>query len=176
MNYTYKPDEIVTAEAAVFTEYDTFFGNRGYLWSRSIPLLKKYIVLGSGADTFSIVFPQDDYVVRTNAGYQDQLITKPHSMYLQYGIQYGMAALICFMVMAVMYGVQSLKLCWKADFKDKYSCLALGIFLGVLGYGIMGISNDSCVALAPIAWAMLGFGFAVNAIVKEKQEKETEES
>ena len=38
----------------------------------------------------------------------------------------------------------------------------------------MGIANDSCVALAPIAWAMLGLGFAVNVIVKEKQEADAE--
>lgn len=176
MNYTYKADEIVTAESAIFTDYDTFFGNRGYLWSRSIPLLKDHIILGSGADTYSIVFPQDDYVGRTNGGYQDQLITKPHSMYLQFGIQYGVAALICFIAVAVIYAVQALKLCWKADFKDVYSCLCLGVLLGVIGYGIMGISNDSCVALAPIAWAMLGLGFAVNALVKEEMSKAEEQA
>ena len=174
MNYTYKADEIVNAEAAIFTDYDTFFGNRGYLWSRSIPLLKDYIILGSGADTFSIVFPQDDYVGRTNGGYQDQLITKPHSMYLQFGIQYGVVALLCFLAVLAIYVVQTLKICWKAEFKDVYSCLALGLLLGIIGYGIMGIANDSCVALAPIAWAILGLGFAVNAIVKEKQEAEEE--
>ena len=174
MNYTYKADEIVNAEAAIFTDYDTFFGGRGYLWSRSIPLLKDYIILGSGADTFSIVFPQDDYVGRTNGGYQDQLITKPHSMYLQFGIQYGVVALLCFLAVLAIYVVQTLKICWKAEFKDVYSCLALGLLLGIIGYGIMGIANDSCVALAPIAWAILGLGFAVNAIVKEKQEAEEE--
>lgn len=175
MNFAYRVDEIEPAEAAIFTDYDTFFGNRGYLWSRSIPLLKDYLLLGSGADTFVIAFPQDDYIGRTNGGYQDQIITKPHSMYLQFGIQYGVAALLCFLAVAVMYVLQTLKLCWKADFKDVNSCLALGLMLGIMGYGIMGISNDSCVALAPIAWAMLGLGFAVNVIVKEKQDSEEKE-
>lgn len=175
MNYTYKADEIVNAEAAIFTDYDTFFGGRGYLWSRSIPLLKDYLILGSGADTFSVVFPQNDYIGRTNGGYQDQLITKPHSMYLQFGIQYGVLALICFLAAAVMYVAQTAKLCWKAEFKDVHSCLSLGLMLGIIGYGIMGISNDSCVALAPIAWAMLGLGFAVNLIVREEQSKQEQQ-
>ncbi len=168
MNYSYRADKIEKAEAAVFTDYDNFFSNRGYLWSRSIPLLKENIMLGTGADTYSIVFPQNDYVARTNAGYQDQLITKPHSLYLQFGIQYGVVALLCFIAAAVMYIVQTLKICWKSEFKDTYSCLSLGILLGILGYGIMGISNDSCVALSPLAWAMLGLGFAVNIIVKKE--------
>lgn len=165
-NYTYKPDDIEKAESALFTDNDRLFSGRGYLWSRSIPLLKDYILLGSGADTFSIALPQNDYVARTNAGYQEQLITKPHSLYLQMGIQYGVVALLCFLATAGIYVIQTIRLCWKADFKDKYSCLALGILMGVMGYGIMGISNDSCVALAPLAWAILGFGFAVNKLVK----------
>ncbi len=171
MNYTYKVDEIVKAESAIFTDYDKFFSNRGYLWSRSLPLLKQNIILGTGADTFSIVFPQNDYVARTNAGYQDQLITKPHSLYLQFGIQYGVVALICFIAVAVIYAVQAFKICWKSEFKDVHSCLCLGVLLGILGYGIMGISNDSCVALSPLAWAMLGFGFAINMLVKEEAEE-----
>lgn len=167
MNYAYRPDQIVKADAALFTKYDTFVGNRGYLWSRSIPLLKDNIILGTGADTFPVVFPHNDYVAKINAGYQDQLVTKPHSLYLQMGIQYGVVALLCYLVMMAMYVVQSIVICWKADFRNLYSCCALGIFLGILGYGIMGISNDSCVALAPMAWLLLGVGFAVNKIVKE---------
>ena len=39
--------------------------------------------------------------------------------------------------------------------------------LGVLGYLIAGISNDSCVAIAPLFWALLGIGFSVNQINKK---------
>ena len=169
INYTFRPDEVERAETAVFTNTDRLFSNRGYLWSRTIPLLKKYIVLGSGADTYSLVFPQCDYIARSNAGYQNQLITKPHSLYLQMAVQYGVVALLCFFAVAGIYAVQTIKLCWKADFKDKYSCLALGLLMGIAGYGIMGISNDSCVALAPLAWVILGLGFAVNKLVKVEE-------
>lgn len=174
MNWAYRADEIIKAEAALFGNTDRLFTGRGYLWSRSIPLLKKYILLGSGADTFILAFPQQDYVARTNAGYQDQIITKPHSMYLQMGVQYGVVALICFLILAIMYAVQAIRLCWKADFKDVYSCLALGMLMGITGYGILGISNDSCVALAPMAWVLLGVGFAVNQIVKQDMENDKE--
>ena len=39
--------------------------------------------------------------------------------------------------------------------------------LGVIGYLIAGISNDSCVTIAPIFWVLLGIGFAVNRINRE---------
>jgi len=165
MNYIYKPDTIVTAEAGVFQNYDSLYSGRGYIWSRTIPLLKYHLLLGSGADTFTLEFPQNDYVGKNNAGYDNLVITKPHNIYLQIGVQYGMIALIAFCTMAGIYVLQSLKLCMRSNFDDLYSCLALGNFLGITGYGIMGISNDSCVALAPIAWLLLGLGFAVNKIL-----------
>jgi len=167
VNYAYRTDDMITAEAAVFEDADRLFSGRGYIWARTIPLLKEHILLGSGADTYSIEFPQNDYIARTNAGYQNILITKPHSMYLQYGVQYGVLALICFLTLAIMYVIQTVRVCWKSDFSDKYSCMALGIMMGITGYGIMGIANDSCVALAPLVWALLGLGFAVNRLVKQ---------
>ena len=74
----------------------------------------------------------------------------------------------------MIYVIQAVKVCWKSDFKDKYSCLTLGLLMGIIGYGIMGISNDSCVALAPMAWVMLGLGFAVNYLMKQSSTEEIE--
>ncbi len=171
LNFAYRADEIIKAEAALFANTDRLFTGRGYLWSRTIPLLKNSILLGTGADSYVLAFPQNDYVARINAGYQDSIITKPHCMYLQMGVQYGVVALLCFLALAVMYAVQTIKLCWRVNFKDLYSCLALGMLMGITGYGIMGISNDSCVALSPMAWVLLGVGFAVNQVVRQDLEE-----
>ncbi|MBE5949414.1 MAG: O-antigen ligase family protein [Lachnospiraceae bacterium] len=169
VNNIFKPDTIVHAESAVFTKYDRLFSGRGYIWSRSIPLLKGSIILGSGADTFGVVFPHNDYIARTNAGYQNLFTTKPHCMYLQSAIQYGIPALICYLTFVIMYILQTFKLCWKTSFKDSHSCFALGIMLGIIGYCIMGISNDSCVAVTPVAWTILGIGYALNHIIKKEK-------
>jgi len=170
LNYNLMPDTIQRAESALFTNYDRLFSGRGYLWSRTIPLLKDTIIFGTGADTFTIVFPQNDYVARANAGYAYSLITKPHSMYLQSAVQYGVAALICYLIVIVIYLLQTFILCWKSNFKTRCSYLAFGISLGIIGYCISGISNDSCVALAPMAWVLLGIGFATNKILSQTKE------
>lgn len=169
VNNLFKIDPIVTAPSAIFTNYDRLFSGRGYIWSRSIPLLKNSLILGTGADSFCFVFPHNDYIARTNAGYQNKLTTRPHNIYLQAGIQYGVPALICYLFFILMYIVQTFKLCWKADYKNSYYCLALGILLGVLGYLIMGLTNDSCVAVAPVAWLILGLGYALNYILKKEK-------
>jgi len=163
-----KLDEIHDAESAIFTDHESFASGRGYIWSRTIPLMKKTLILGTGADTFTIAFPQDDYIGKFNAGYNSLLITKPHNMYLQIGVQHGVLALICFLAVCMIYFIQSCKLYWKADMSDSKQMLGTGIMLGVIGYLISGLANDSCVALAPLFWAFLGIGFAINKMNKEK--------
>lgn len=170
VNNVFKADTIVPAKSAIFTDYDKLFSGRGYIWSRSIPLLKNSLILGTGADTFGLVYPHNDYVARTNAGYQTLLTTRAHCYYLQAGIQYGIPALICYLVFVAIYILQAMKICWKSDFKDPYSCLALGILAGIIGYCIMCISNDSCVAVSPIAWTFLGIGYALNYILKKEKQ------
>lgn len=159
--------EPIKAPAVIFDKYDSFASNRGYLWSRSIPLLRNSIILGTGADTFSLVFPHNDLPGRINAGYYTALVTKPHNLYLQIGVQHGVLALLCFLAVCLIYIAQSFRLYFKSDFSDKNHWLGAGIMLGVIGYLIAGISNDSCIAIAPIFWALLGIGFAVNRINRE---------
>src|SRR5690606_8579420 len=93
MNNYGRPDKIITAPHALFSGYEGYASGRGYIWSRTLPLLKKHIILGSGADTYMIAFPQQDYVGLSNYGYGDQLVTKPHNLYLQVGVQTGLLSL-----------------------------------------------------------------------------------
>lgn len=157
-----KVDVIGKPETAVFTDYCSFASGRGYIWSRTIPLLKDSILLGTGADSYTVVFPQNDYIGRSNAGYASQILTKPHNLYLQIGVQHGVLALICFLAVCVMYLLQSFRLYLKADLSDGRNLFGIGIMMGILGYLFAGLSNDSCVALAPLFWVMIGIGFAVN--------------
>ncbi len=157
----------VKAPAALFGDYDNFASNRGYLWSRTIPLLRHSLILGTGADTFSLVFPHNDLPGRVNAGYYTALVTKPHNLYLQIGVQHGVLALLCFLAVCVIYLVQSFPLYWHAKFTDEFSWFGAGIMFGIIGYLVAGLSNDSCVATAPIFWILLGAGFSVNRINKE---------
>ena len=62
-------DEVKIAPGAIFTSHESFASSRGYIWSRTIPLLKETLFIGTGADTFVIAFPQDDYIGKINSGY-----------------------------------------------------------------------------------------------------------
>lgn len=162
INNNGKPDKIVNADSALFTGYDNLATGRGYIWSRTIPLLKNYLLLGSGADTFSMAFPQQDYVGMYNAGFDGQLITRPHNMYLQLGVQSGVLSLIALLVFYGMYFISSLRLYIKGTFDNYFSRAGVSIFIGTIAYMIAGITNDSTITVAPVFWVLIGIGIAVN--------------
>lgn len=168
INAALKEDKIVQAESSLFTGYESFASGRGYIWSRTIPLLKDYLILGSGADSFSLVFPQNDYLGKFNAGYNTLIVTRPHNMYLQIGVQQGMLSLVIFLLVCAIYLLQSIKLYWKINLNNRTAIFGVGIMLGIFGYLISGIANDSTVAVAPLFWALLGIGFAVNRMCQKR--------
>ncbi|MCR5205914.1 MAG: O-antigen ligase family protein [Lachnospiraceae bacterium] len=146
--------------------YSKAFSNRGFIWSRTIPLLKDNLILGTGPDTFILAFPNDDYVAMSNGGYSTEYITKPHNMYLQIAVQTGVLSLICFLVFYFWYFITSVRLYRKSD-KSKYlPMVGIGILCGTFGYMVVGIINDSMVVIAPIFWAMIGIGLAINHMIK----------
>lgn len=146
-----KIDTIEAADTAISTRYDRVLGSRGYIWNRVLPSLKKYILKGSGPDTFAMTFPQNDYVGRINAAkvIYEGIITKPHSSYVQTAVQTGILSLLCLLA---FYGATLRKLLKK---KGKiWKALALC----AAGYFIMGLVNDSMVVTAPVFWVLLGMG------------------
>lgn len=159
------------APSALFTGRESIATGRGYIWSRTIPLLKNYILLGSGADTFSIVFPNNDYLGMYNNGYYMQTITKPHNLYLQIGVQTGVISLIAFLGFYMVYFVSSLLLYTKCKLDSYNSKIGLGIFAGSFGYMIAGIINDSMITVAPVFWVLIGVGISINMQLKNKKYK-----
>ena len=76
---------------------------RIYIWSRTPANLKKYIVAGSGPDTFAEVFPQNDYVGKAiYANNPARVIEKPHNDYLMQWVQNGFLALVAMIAFYVL--------------------------------------------------------------------------
>lgn len=168
LNANGKFDKIDSTDSYFFRGYEKFASGRGYIWSRTIPLLKDNIILGSGADSFVFAFPQQDYVNLYNYGFDNQIITRPHNLYLQMGIQTGLLSLISFLLFYIIYFVFSIKLYWKADFKDYHYKAGVSIFIGTVSYMIAGISNDSTITVAPVFWVLIGIGTAINCKLMSK--------
>lgn len=162
MNQYGKIDEIKNAPA-VLKGYERILSSRGYIWGRTIPLLTGTVLCGSGPDTFIMKFPQTDYVMKANTAlsmYQ-QLPTKAHSMYLQSALQTGIISVICLLGFFLHYMVTALRN-RKTETNKEKSIFRTGILLSVMGFLIMGLTNDSNLAVSPMFWCILGMGIAMD--------------
>lgn len=164
LNQYGKEDEIRNAKAVLWG-HERAFSGRGYIWGRTIPLISKHLLWGSGPDTFAAEFPQTDYVMKANTSlsmYQ-QLPTRAHSMYLQSALQTGVISAICLIIFWLRYLITYVKKSRKPSGQQSDAVLELGIFLGILGFLLMGIMNDSNLATAPVFWCLMGTGIAIKA-------------
>ena len=111
-------------------------------------------------------FPNNDYVNSAYVGFLNQIVTKPHSLYLQIGVQTGAISMIAFIVFFLMYFVRSIMLYWKHPLDTLLSKLGIGIAAGTLGYMVSGLTNDSTITYAPVFWGFMGVGIALNRLVR----------
>lgn len=146
-----------------FSNQLKFGSGRGLIWSRSLPLIKNHIFVGSGPDTYIFEFPQNDYAAKYNADWPIyNIVDKPHNMYLQIAINTGLISLISILALFIGYIIWSFRLYWKSEFEDFTSIVGVGIFLGICGFLTAALVNDSTVSVAPMFWGLLGMGIAIN--------------
>lgn len=157
------------AEALGFENRERFGSGRGYIWSRTFPLLKETVWLGKGPDTFSMDFPQDDFVAKlNNFGKTNVLVDKPHNYYLQIAHGTGLFSLLTTLSLFVIYFVESFKIYFCKVTDSNIRVLGKIIVCSVMGYLVSAIFNDSVVYIAPYFWILLGSGFAINRMNKDK--------
>lgn len=164
-----KEDQLVdNIEKGLFQNQESFATHRGYIWSRTFPLLKKYIFLGSGADTFTLVFPQNDYLGKSHNNFHNTIITKPHNLYLQIAVQTGVLSMFAVLAFYFLYFIAGIKLYWKNNFESYFSKVGAAVFIGTIGYMVSSVFNDSTITVAPVFWVLMGIGFAMNHQVKKE--------
>ena len=129
--------------------------------------MKHYLLLGSGADSFALVFPQSDYVSAYQGGYENMLITKPHCIYLQAAVQTGVLSLLLLLAFYLWYAADCLKLYFLKQIPDDRTAFAVAIFSATTGFLVLSLINDSTICVTPVFCALLGIGLALNRINRE---------
>lgn len=151
-----------------------FGSGRGYIWSRSIPMMKDTLIIGHGADTYCIYFPQEDYAGKYNSGtfttVKDIVIDKPHDMYLGMIIGTGGISMLALLALWGIYLIQSLMLYIKASYDRFITFTGSGIFLGICGFLVSAFVNDSSVSVMPMFYGLLGTGIAINSMLKRQSD------
>lgn len=149
----------ISSEDALGTAAYGLAAYRGFVWSKSIPLLKKTLVIGAGPDQFIRLFPNNDYASKYISRQEHTIYNKPHSWYLQMGIETGVISMLsmCFFLMLLVIQI------WKksvVDTKKANPAVSVSIkllfIIAVLAYLITACFNDSMLVTAPLFWIILG--------------------
>ena len=165
--------EYVEAPYIGFEGKEKLGSARGYIWSRSLPMLFDHMLIGTGPDTYFAEFPQGDYLAKLYAYDTAQmLVDKPHNLYLQIGIQQGGIALLAFLAMMGAYLVESFRLYALRKDYSAQEAVGAALALSIIGYLGAGFFNDSIVSVAPIFWALFGVGIACNYLNKKQRNAE----
>jgi hypothetical protein len=152
---------------------DQFFGSsRGYIWSKTFPLLKDSFFIGHGADTFAIIFPQNDFVGKLNSFTNRNIVVdKAHNMYLGAAVGTGILSVFALLAMYILYCMQSFKIYRKSSYSSFLEYAGVGIFIGVVGFLFAGLINDSSVSTMPLFYGLFGTGIAINMLLKKAAAK-----
>lgn len=140
---------------------------RGYIWDKTIPLIKAHPILGTGPDTYALYFPNTDYLNLYHTGFSNQVITKPHSLYLQIATQTGIPSLIVFLIFYAMFAISSIRLYMKYTLERYEVRIGIAILAGTFGYLVTSMANDSTITVAPLFWTLIGVGLAINRMIKK---------
>ena len=158
---------------AVGWENNQSFGSgRGYIFSRSIPMMKETMLVGHGADTYCLYFPHQDYVGKYNSGTFSSniniIVDKPHNLYLGMTIGTGGISLLAFLVLMALYIIQSSRIYWRSRFETFNEYAGAAILFAVCGFLVSALVNDSTVSTMPMFYGLLGTGIAINEMLKRQ--------
>jgi hypothetical protein len=156
-------------ESFGFKNYQNIANRRGFIWSRTIPLMKDYWFKGIGPNAFIIAFPNDDFVGSKRVGDTTTLVDKPHNAFLQIYIQTGGISALAYGGLWILYMIGGIRIFWRKKQYRNIDMIGLGLLVGIFAFAVSGITNDTIIGTQVIYWTLLGTGYAVNRIIRSEE-------
>ncbi len=157
-NYISRADSIIKDATEMFTENDGNAGSgRWFIWKNALPLVNEYFWIGSGPDTFGLVFPHDEKEIEKHFNRSNLYFDKAHNEYLQIAITMGVPALLVYLALLGLIVYSSVKALFR--FRGKQQLIMLGLLLAIVGYMIQAFFNISVISVAPYFWIFLGLAY-----------------
>lgn len=156
-------------ESFGFKNYQNIANRRGFIWSRTIPLMKDYWFTGIGPNAFIIAFPNDDFVGSKRVGDTSTLVDKPHNAFFQTYIQTGGISAIAYAGLWILYMIGGIRQFWRKKHYTDLEKVGLGLLVGIFSFAVAGITNDTVIGTQNIYWILLGTGYAINRMIHQKR-------
>ncbi len=171
LNSAYKRDRVMNPDRWGPQGYGDIGNARLYLWQYTLPVIAANPIIGTGPDTFGLVFPQNDVVNKIRYIHNPYaLATKAHNVYLNYAVNIGLLGLAVYVAVHAMI-IRDLH---KIRVNEYYNEIAAALSIGLLLYSIMGIANDSRIFLAVYQWLLLGLAISILANLKDAEESSSQ--
>ena len=137
--------------------------NRGYIWSRSFPLMPRTAIIGAGPDTFISMFPQQDVIGKLKFYNNPYIIVdKAHNLFIQTWITTGgISAIALFALFGHFAFVTFLDLVKTKKMPTGLYGLRLGILCAVSAFVVSGMSTDSTIGSTGVFFVILGMGYGL---------------
>lgn len=158
-------------ESFGFKNYQNIANRRGFIWSRTIPLMMDYWFKGIGPNAFIIAFPNDDFVGSKRVDDTTTLVDKPHNAFLQIYIQTGGISALAYGGLWILYMIGGIRIFWRKKQYRNIDMIGLGLLVGIFAFAVSGITNDTIIGTQVIYWTLLGTGYAVNRIIRLKEQQ-----
>lgn len=134
----FKNDYVLNEVTSISKQSKQQIGSgRLIVWEKSLPLVKKYWLIGCGLDNFKNVYPNTGYIK----------YDKAHNVYLQISITNGVPALIIFLLLLFIAFIKGIK------FKNGF---LTPLYMAFIGYSIQAFFNISVIDVAPFYYIILG--------------------
>lgn len=151
------PVDIKKTEALFFVGKERFASGRGYIWSRAIPLIKNKLFLGWGPDNFYYAFPQNDYIGKIRFMYSAYIpVDMAHSMYLQTAVETGVASLLIFMLLILLFAFTKIRTVFAKPFEQESMRISVVALAVITAYMVCGIFTDANAITMMIFWPLVG--------------------
>lgn len=129
-------------------------GQRVYIWTQTLGLIRQRPLLGWGLETLREVFPYDRPALEKYFGLRPVIIDKAHNDILQVAVSIGLPGAAAYVAIWLLVLLGAYRL-WRRE-EGSSRVLAAGGVAAFVGYIVQAQFSFSTVALAPLAWLLAG--------------------
>ena len=138
---------------------------RVYIWKSALMMFRDFPVLGTGLDTFQVMFPYYRFPIYWQLEWNGTP-EKTHNIFLQVLATQGIFGMSVYLLLFVAFFKKSINLIFgEKDLLRRY--LVFGIFMGIIAYIIQGLFNYTVAAYGSFFWLGLGLIIMLDSAPKK---------
>jgi len=151
-----------------FAGRERWGSNRGLIFSRTFPLMPARTILGSGPDTYVLIYPNHDlFGLYLAFGSPYATVDKAHNLFLNTWINTGgISAIALFALFGYYIFTTFFSLIKSKEEPLESFGLRLGLLASVSAFVMSSMATDSTIGSTGVFFVILGLGLGMNMIYK----------